>query len=88
MMIRTELYTIAHFFLPYYLSPSVLASHVSGTEATGCSYEWCTKIPRIEISQFMVGFVVATAGYPFCLTLSGSIYSKVLGASNPVSLSE
>ena len=61
-----------------------MAAHVSGTEATGCSYEWCTEIPRIEIWQFMVGFVVATAGYPFCLTLSGSIYSKVLGSSNPV----
>jgi len=74
--------TSTEFFLPFYLSPSVLAS-VSGDQPTGCSYEWCTKIPRIEIPQFMVGFVVATAGYPFCLTLSGSIYSKVLGASNP-----
>jgi len=63
--------------------PSVLASPVSGDQPTGCSYQWCTEIPRIEISQFMVGFVVATAGYPFCLTLSGSIYSKVLGNSNP-----
>merc|ERR1719348_594051 len=63
--------------------PSVLASPVSGDQPTGCSYQWCTEIPRIETSQFMVGFVVATAGYPFCLTLSGSIYSKVLGNSNP-----
>jgi len=66
------------FFIP----PSVLASAVSGTEETGCTYQWCTEIPRIEIPQFMVGFVVATAGYPFCLTLSGSIYSKVLGNSS------
>lgn len=29
----------------------------------------------------MVGFVVATAGYPFCLTLTGSLYSKLLGAA-------
>ena len=29
----------------------------------------------------MVGFVIATAGYPFCLTLTGSLYSKLLGAS-------
>jgi len=67
-------------FLVY---PSVLASPVSGDQPTGCSYQWCTEIPRIEIPQFMVGFVVATAGYPFCLTLSGSIYSKVLGNANP-----
>merc|ERR1719244_558687 len=48
----------------------------------GCSYDWCSKVPRIEIAQFMVGFVVATAGYPFCTSLSGSIYSKVLGDIN------
>merc|ERR550519_345581 len=65
------------YFYPYYLDTSVLAS-VSGTEPTGCSYEWCTTTPRIEVAQFMVGFVVATAGYPFCLTLSGSLYSKLL----------
>ena len=63
-----------------------MEAHVSGSEATGCSYEWCTEVPRIEIPQFMVGFVVATAGYPFCISLSGSIYSKVLGASDLVNL--
>jgi len=67
----------------FLLYPSVLASPVSGDQPTGCSYQWCMEIPRIEIPQFMVGFVVATAAYPFCLTLSGSIYSKVLGNINP-----
>ena len=70
----------------FLLYPSVLASPVSGDQPTGCSYQWCMEIPRIEIPQFMVGFVVATAAYPFCLTLSGSIYSKVLGNINPVRL--
>lgn len=52
---------------------------------SGCGYDWCLTTPRIEVAQFMVGFVVATAGYPFCISLSGSIYSKMLGATNPVS---
>ena len=34
----------------------------------------------------MVGFALGTAGYPFCLTLSASIFSKVVGGtSDPVS---
>ena len=34
----------------------------------------------------MVGFALGTAGYPFCLTLSASIFSKVVGgSSDPVS---
>ena len=31
----------------------------------------------------MVGFVLGTIGYPFCLTLSASIFSKIIGAINP-----
>jgi len=54
-----------------------------GDGLPGCSYDWCSSTPRIEVAQFMVGFVVATAGYPFCISLSGSIYSKVLGNINP-----
>ena len=43
-------------------------------------------ILRISIPQFMVGFALGTAGYPFCLTLSASIFSKVVGgSSDPVS---
>ena len=35
----------------------------------------------------MVGFALGTMGYPFCLTLSASIFSKVVGgSSNPVSM--
>ena len=52
--------------------------------SSSCSYEWCQQIPKIEVSQFMVGFLVATIGYTFCLSLSGSIYSKVIGTCNAV----
>jgi len=30
----------------------------------------------------MTGFVIATIGYPFCVTLTGSMYSKLLVTSN------
>jgi len=69
--------------LPYDGALDWVARAVVGTEEVGCSYEWCAHIPRIEVAQFMVGFVLATAGYPFCLSLSGSLYSKVIGSINP-----
>merc|ERR1719341_371654 len=46
---------------------------------TGCKYEWCHYIPKITVAQFMAGYVLATIGYPFCITLNASLYSKVLG---------
>ena len=57
---------------------------VSPYTNSGCRYEWCPNIPRITVVQFMVGFVLGTAGYPFCLTLSASIFSKIIGATNTV----
>ena len=57
---------------------------VSSHSNSGCRYEWCPNIPRITVVQFMVGFVLGTVGYPFCLTLSASIFSKIIGATNPV----
>ena len=57
---------------------------VSKHSNSGCRYEWCPNIPRITVVQFMVGFVLGTIGYPFCLTLSASIFSKIIGAINPV----
>ena len=57
---------------------------VSSYTNSGCRYEWCTNMPRITVVQFMVGFVLGTVGYPFCLTLSASIFSKIIGATNTV----
>ena len=50
---------------------------------SGCGYEWCIKMPRMTVSQFMLGFVLGVVGYPFSLTLSASIFSKVVGDINP-----
>ena len=56
-----------------------LASVWEGEEGSGCAYEWCLYIPKVTVAQFMVGFFVATAGYPFCVAVIGSLYSKVMG---------
>jgi len=51
---------------------------------SGCSYEWCDDMARITVWQFMLGFVLGTVGYPFCLAISASIFSKIVGgSSNP-----
>lgn len=44
-----------------------------------CPYDWCTKIPGLNIVQFFVGFLIAFGGYPYCTALCQSIFSKALG---------
>lgn len=46
---------------------------------TGCSYDWCLTIPKITVVQFMVGYVFGLLGYPFCVAICGSLFSKILG---------
>ncbi|XP_023339903.1 major facilitator superfamily domain-containing protein 8 isoform X2 [Eurytemora carolleeae] len=54
----------------------------SDLTSTGCKYEWCTYIPKITVAQFLVGYALATMGYPFCVTLTASLYSKMLVGVN------
>ena len=71
-------------FIPEFIDAHSHDNHlVSKHSNSGCRYEWCPNIPRITVVQFMVGFVLGTIGYPFCLTLSASIFSKIIGAINP-----
>ena len=42
----------------------------------------------MTVPQFMLGFVLGVLGYPFSLTLTTSIFSKVVGDINPVILSD
>ncbi|XP_033632028.1 major facilitator superfamily domain-containing protein 8-like [Asterias rubens] len=46
-------------------------------------YEWCCYVPRIYISQYLIGFLLAMGvSYGFCFIMASTIYSKVLGTSN------
>ena len=54
----------------------------------GCPFDWCSEIPKIHVEQFMVGYVFALLGYPFCVALCGALFSKVLGPIPQVSKSE
>jgi len=73
--------------LPYYNAGAEGITGVDEDAPLGgfdskCKYEWCKYIPAVHIAQFMTGFVIATVGYPFCVTLTGSMYSKLLITSN------
>jgi MFS transporter, ceroid-lipofuscinosis neuronal protein 7 len=47
----------------------------------GCpvSQEWCKTTPVLGFSQFMIGYLLTSIGYPIGLTLISTIFSKVLG---------
>ena len=44
-----------------------------------CSLEWCEEQPALTLTQFVIGMVILTAGHPFRIALTQSIYSKMLG---------
>ena len=71
----------AVFLLYHYIAGPVIG-------LIGCKYDWCSRIPKVTITQFMVGYVFATVGYPFCMGLTGALFSKVLGPIPQVSMRE
>jgi len=83
---RVVMFPIPGQPLPYY---NAGAEGITGDEDaplgefdSKCTYEWCKHIPAVHIAQFMTGFLIATVGYPFCVALTGSMYSKLLVNSN------
>ena len=48
-------------------------------EKYGCKLCWCLDIRQMTLVQFMIGFAISTVGYPFCIAIIGSLYSKTLG---------
>lgn len=52
------------------------------TEFVGCpsSQEWCKTTNGMTISQFILGFVLTSLGYPIGVTVIQTIYSKILGS--------
>ncbi|XP_063989056.1 major facilitator superfamily domain-containing protein 8 [Diachasmimorpha longicaudata] len=54
---------------------------VNGTEIVGCpaTQEWCRYTPMMTPVQYMIGYGFTTIGYPIGVTLSQTIFSKILG---------
>lgn len=51
------------------------------TEFLGCpsSQKWCSTVPGMTLTQFILGFVLTSLGYPVGVTLVQTIFSKILG---------
>ncbi|XP_017843584.1 major facilitator superfamily domain-containing protein 8 isoform X2 [Drosophila busckii] len=47
----------------------------------GCppTQDWCSQLPALTLTQFIVGFALTSVGYPIGVTLIQTIFSKVLG---------
>ena len=52
----------------------------SESQAIGCcALEWCKEQPAMNIGQFIIGFCIFAAGHPFRLSITQSLFTKILG---------
>ena len=52
----------------------------SESQAIGCcALEWCKEQPAMNIGQFIIGFCLFAAGHPFRLSITQSLFTKILG---------
>ena len=74
---------ISSHFARYYrngpMSRNIPCEDASNTVNPGCELEWCETTPAITVWQLFGGVVVGTIGYPYALSITQSIFSKMLG---------
>lgn len=46
---------------------------------TGCSLEWCERVPQLPVAQLTVAFITVMVGYPVAQSISQGLFSKMLG---------
>lgn len=53
----------------------------STAELVGCplSQTWCQTTPALTMTQFLLGYMATSIGYPIGVTLIQTIFSKILG---------
>ncbi|XP_068149117.1 LOW QUALITY PROTEIN: major facilitator superfamily domain-containing protein 8 [Drosophila tropicalis] len=79
-------------FIPWGPDPPKLALTYNASAAAnltendprflGCPQEiqeWCSQLPALTLTQFIIGFALTSVGYPIGVTLIQTIFSKVLG---------
>lgn len=47
----------------------------------GCpeTQSWCFEIPALDPFIVAIGYAICTLGFPFCIALSQTIFSKMIG---------
>ena len=66
---------------PYHMPYNTTEGEVSNT---GCSYDWCPNMPGITAAQFYTSFALQCLGFPYCIALTQSLYSKIIGPRRQV----
>ncbi|XP_055705304.1 major facilitator superfamily domain-containing protein 8 isoform X3 [Phlebotomus papatasi] len=73
-------------YIPWGSEPPIIAEVGNSTvvdteEIVGCpsTQEWCRTTPAMTITQFLLGYITTSIGYPIGVTLIQTIFSKVLG---------
>ncbi len=65
------------YLLPRYTERNVECSNPE--KGDGCALDWCEYTPGMNVYQIFGGIILGTIGYPFCVTITQSIFSKMLG---------
>jgi len=67
--------------LRYFVAYNNITKDANDTEIVGCPIiqEWCLYTPQITITQFFIGYIFTSIGYPLGITLMQTIFSKILG---------
>ena len=73
-------YIISHYARYYtHDTRNIPCEDASNTVNPGCELDWCETTPAITVWQLFGGVVVGTIGYPYALSITQSIFSKMLG---------
>ena len=49
------------------------------SSVSGCALEWCKHQPALKVWQLFGGIMIGTIGYPYAISITQSIFSKIIG---------
>lgn len=63
------------------ISQNFTIDNTATTTLVGCpiSQKWCRTTPALPMTQFVIGYLFTSSGYPISLTLIQITYNRVLG---------
>ena len=62
--------------------PGTLGDRVPCSESQDlgcCALDWCEEQAAMNVPQFVIGFCILAAGHPFRISITQSLFTKILG---------
>ena len=62
--------------------PGTLGDRVPCSESQDlgcCALDWCEDQAAMNVPQFVIGFCILAAGHPFRISITQSLFTKILG---------